>query len=519
MIRYVFYILISLLLSVVSYGQENAIETLNFNKSINTIYQDPDQTIKIANYFLKKSPSKIDNAKALYLRSESQKLKGNNAQSIEDLYQAKNILESINENYITSLVLVGLAQQCRYQGMHNVSKSYLSNATSLITYILDPYEKDIALSKLHQEQSAIFISESHFNDAFEILLKQNNNNDAIKKIVPGLYLETENLKAQIKLASDELESAKTIFNESLIVLKSQQLEDSSIKAVTQLGLGEVYFNENEHKIAKGFLLESLQVNIIEPKIKLRILNLLSKVYKQLDSISLSQKYYTESSLLSASLVNDERSVRNVLLSKIEENQKDTLEKDLNNYYVLGALIFTVLLIILLSYYFYNRKLDREYRQFEKIIKQIENKEKLEMVVIENATNNVKETKGVFIPSGTKNAILARLEAFENSDRFINPNMSLALLAKQLKTNTKYISEIIRTHKNKNFNTYINELRINYIINLMQGDAQYLNYKVSYLAEKCGFSSHSSFTVVFKSITDITPKQFVVFLKKNNKVAS
>ena len=93
------------------------------------------------------------------------------------------------------------------------------------------------------------------------------------------------------------------------------------------------------------------------------------------------------------------------------------------------------------------------------------------------------------------------------------------MAKQLDTNTKYISEIIHTHKNKNFNTYINELRINHIIQLMKEDKKYLNYKVSYLAEESGFSSHSAFTVVFKSITGITPKQFISFLKKDDKVAS
>ena len=51
---------------------------------------------------------------------------------------------------------------------------------------------------------------------------------------------------------------------------------------------------------------------------------------------------------------------------------------------------------------------------------------------------------------------------------------------------------------------------------MKTEKAYLTYKVSYLAESSGFSSHSAFTVVFKNITGFTPKQFITFLKKSKK---
>lgn len=82
-------------------------------------------------------------------------------------------------------------------------------------------------------------------------------------------------------------------------------------------------------------------------------------------------------------------------------------------------------------------------------------------------------------------------------------MSLAVLAGQLDTNTKYLSEVINKHYNMNFNSYINKLRINFIVAKLKSDPSFINYKISYLAEACGFSSHSSFATVFKSITGIT----------------
>ena len=74
--------------------------------------------------------------------------------------------------------------------------------------------------------------------------------------------------------------------------------------------------------------------------------------------------------------------------------------------------------------------------------------------------------------------------------------------------------MINKYKGKNVNLYIKELRINYIVEKLKSDPKYLNYKVSYLAEECGFSSHSSFSAVFKNITGITPNVFITFLSKD-----
>jgi AraC-like DNA-binding protein len=95
-------------------------------------------------------------------------------------------------------------------------------------------------------------------------------------------------------------------------------------------------------------------------------------------------------------------------------------------------------------------------------------------------------------------------------------MSLAVLAGQLDTNTKYLSEIINKHYNVNFNGYINKLRINFIVNKLKSDPNFMNYKISYLAETCGFSSHSTFATIFKSITGITPITFIELLKKEKE---
>jgi AraC-like DNA-binding protein len=93
-------------------------------------------------------------------------------------------------------------------------------------------------------------------------------------------------------------------------------------------------------------------------------------------------------------------------------------------------------------------------------------------------------------------------------------MTLSMLSSQMGMNTKYLSEVINNNKGKNFNGYINELRINHIARLLRTDPIYLNYKVSYLAEYSGFSSHSAFTTVFKSVTGMSPNAYIQEISKN-----
>lgn len=121
-------------------------------------------------------------------------------------------------------------------------------------------------------------------------------------------------------------------------------------------------------------------------------------------------------------------------------------------------------------------------------------------------------KSLNIPKETESLLANKLKQFENTKLFVQQDMSLATLASHFDTNTKYLSEIINTHKNKNFNSYINELRINYIIDKLKNNSVYSQYKISYLAEESGFSSHSTFATVFKSVTGIPPTTFIDMLK-------
>src|SRR5690606_4566478 len=117
-----------------------------------------------------------------------------------------------------------------------------------------------------------------------------------------------------------------------------------------------------------------------------------------------------------------------------------------------------------------------------------------------------------LPQKTEEDLLVKLNEFEASQDYLDKNMSFSVLVGQLGTNAKYLSHLIKNNKNKDYNTYINELRIHYIINKLKIDPDYLNYKISYLADESGFSSHSKFSANFKRVTNLSPSEFIDSLR-------
>lgn len=94
-----------------------------------------------------------------------------------------------------------------------------------------------------------------------------------------------------------------------------------------------------------------------------------------------------------------------------------------------------------------------------------------------------------------------------------------MLSEGLGTNSTYLSKIINIYKGKSFNHYINDLRINYITDLMKNDAKFLNIDVKELATIAGFTNAISFSDNFQRKYQIKPSFFIKMMKENMKESS
>jgi len=90
--------------------------------------------------------------------------------------------------------------------------------------------------------------------------------------------------------------------------------------------------------------------------------------------------------------------------------------------------------------------------------------------------------------------------------YLNPSLSLALLARKVGNLQTTVSQAINENLNKSFNLYINEFRIQHAQDLLINES-HLNMEL--VAERSGFNSNSTFFSAFKKITGQTPASYRV----------
>lgn len=167
------------------------------------------------------------------------------------------------------------------------------------------------------------------------------------------------------------------------------------------------------------------------------------------------------------------------------------------YILVGIVVILVLLFGLLC--FFNKRSDT---RLQNIMQLLKNQQKS----TEQTTNKDEQT--LAIDPTLVCTILHELQAFEKERGFLMSKITLHAFAKQLQTNTKYLSKIINTYKLKSFRNYINDLRIQYSIEQLQNDNDYRNYTVKVMAEKAGFTTVNSFSKAFQKRTGTTVSGFL-----------
>lgn len=172
-------------------------------------------------------------------------------------------------------------------------------------------------------------------------------------------------------------------------------------------------------------------------------------------------------------------------------------------------LFTIFIIIaLFGVYFKKRKRETEKQKilFEEYITTNNNSS----VINENKIV-IDKINTIEIDDSLVSDLIIKLKKFESSKGFL-ADVTLDSLSKKLGTNTSYLSMVINSKKKVNFPNYINNLRIDYIINLLQNDKKYIGYSIKALAFEAGFNSVQSFTRAFVAKTGVKASYFINQLK-------
>lgn len=104
--------------------------------------------------------------------------------------------------------------------------------------------------------------------------------------------------------------------------------------------------------------------------------------------------------------------------------------------------------------------------------------------------------------------LQKLEAFfVQNKEFTRPGLTLDDAAGELRLPARYVSYLINTHSNTNFNGYVNAYRVQEVLRKL-ADPREQHKTILALAFESGFSSKSTFNAVFKQQTGQSPSQFL-----------
>lgn len=494
------------LFSGTSIAQENATKLLA--QAENTIYSEPHEAVRIAEFVSNKTENKNDLIEAAYILIRSYYVEGSYDQALKIGFKFSEE-EFQNEEDTHLRINVILTRILRELELNALAEKYM--------------EKAIQASQKSDNNNTItwfkgktiqYNNTSNSKENTDLYLKQLERAKNEFKKIPSISNSFQIGSIDLEIAATHLRELKldlvpyylqSVYNESKKVKPGNFLEMKYL-----LEYGNYLYLKKEHQAAIDSLRAAQQIaekftNITE---QFTISEAISNNYLALGDIHNFNIQNNRTQDLINAKKDLENNALNIAFNFINYDDARKLanaESFFNrNVLILGGLL-SFILILWAGFVIRYRIRIKQYQHF---IDYFERKQKPEP----SLPPKKKVTKQTAIPKEMEDIILEKLNNFENTTNFTNQDTSLSRLALQMDTNTKYLSEVVNFHKGKNFNLYINELRVNYIIDKLNNDPTYLQYKISYLAEDSGFSSHSVFAIVFKQVTGISPTNFITILR-------
>jgi AraC-like DNA-binding protein len=238
------------------------------------------------------------------------------------------------------------------------------------------------------------------------------------------------------------------------------------------------------------------------------------------------KYITKYMVIDSILQKKYRNLNKLVLNEYDiprlvsqkENLIVSLKKDkTKSYWEIGILAAGIMTISILGVY--QRHLKKRYRsRFEEIMQ--ENMTALAEEDQGNAEKEIKifNTKNENIGIGEEliRQILERLKIFEKEKGYLESNLTIQSLSITFETNTKYLSKIVNTYRNKTFIQYINDLRVENALNSLKENVKLRKYTIQALALEFGFNNAESFSAAFYKKTGIKPAYFIKQFEESKK---
>ncbi len=521
----------------------------NFNSSFYYIAttlsaKNIDSAIAAAKSLQQASQNDLQQVRSLMLLATLSERTGDHSNALAFAVRGEQLAEKINNKEWMIRISGFLSSTFRELGLITEGRKYLEVAEAAANGHINPLIKVF----ISQEKAYYKIAQEHYREALSdvysaMYLAEKTPSQKGSNII---LATCHQMAGECYIELDSLQQAGIYLEKSLKALAG---EESELKGYIYQNLGELSIKQHNWADAKKYLETALSYTASSGNFNLK-LNTYKKLHEYYAAIGDAEnalkfqvnytKLVEEQSALSTKVFNE-------LLLKLD-NELD--KKNVKNYFLYFVCIF-LLTIIAFSVTLLIRVRKKERKKYLAYIATLEKQQLIEpetentgntfpadgtlsglatgIILPTNPSANGEENEindgntppletgkreKMIIPKETEKRILRDLAEQEGSGFYLKNDISLSYLSVTLKTNSKYLSAIINKHKGKDFNNYINELRINYIIKKLRFNRSYWSYKIAYLSEESGFSSHSKFTAAFKNVTGISPSTFIAKLKKD-----
>nr|WP_315026808.1 helix-turn-helix domain-containing protein [uncultured Chryseobacterium sp.] len=496
-----------------------------------------DETLPVSLKYLDSLQVVTKNSQENYYPARTYLLKAN-------LYFKANELHAALDNYLLALKYAQIKENKRQIAMAHIGIAYLNNyigkhgetAKTLRYYLYNAdYMNEDEHNTLKLNLADAYIEINKMDSAY-ILIKEGLQ---VSKKNKDIYAYHQNLGllGYHQLQSKKYQNAIDDLLQCEEYFFTTEYSSKRNKNYTLLNLGRSYAGlQQKDKAIECFKkIDSmvLKTNYIYPELR-EVYNYLINYYKEAKDQE-RQLLYVDRFFKTDHILNKQfRYISRELpgrydilkLKQEKETVTNELEKRKNLFYiVLSLLLISHLLFI--NFYFKYKKTEKKYKRIaQDLIQSVnENKGKKnyegsnEMHLDSFPTQNIEypeDKTAKPISEDIAQAILKELEIFETKEQFLSKGITLGVLAKKIKTNSRYLSEIINTYKGKNFATYLNDLRIDYAINRLANDRKFRSYKIPFVAEELGYNNEQAFTMAFKKRTG-TPLS--IYLKEIEEMNS
>jgi AraC-like DNA-binding protein/Tfp pilus assembly protein PilF len=551
-----------LLLTVAFYcslfGQNNTLDLQQmssaqlFQNMVKNTRENPEFSIKYATALLERSliNKQKDTAALAYIYlGRAHRVNGDEKNAIKFINKGIAFVKNnnLNQSYLAQLYLtkgnnlsdLGASKDALailFEGLEIANKNndekngiIINNSISYIYYVSDELEKakKIQLKIINQLNNIEFLDADLFSVSYKARIALSRIYLLQKKLDSALLVNNEGLQRVLTTndifttagfydTKGIIELEKGAYNEALISFTkslefSEKIGNGNTIMPTKFNLATYFYKKGNFNETITLLEDVLKItkrdSLQYPEIP-DVYKLLAKSYTKTNNLIKANENF-EAHILSLKLSEkDKNSVTKAIYNKEIKNLNK--QKTIQNNKLLIIIVFISLIVFgLLIIIFRSYKIKKKNEvKFQKLLQKVTSSQNKKEHVIDTKDVELEATNTSEISEEIKHQILQGLQLLETQEYFLRSSCNSYNVAKKIKTNTSYLSKVINSHYQKNFNTYINDLRINYAIIRLKNDSKFRSFSIQSIAEELGYKSADSFSKYFKLDTGLNPSFYI-----------